>query len=78
MIAGEATEIFRERMKVLDRTLGEEGYLLGHDFTAADVMVGYALHLAALFNLLVEAPDDVQKYWQRLSSREAYQKAVAA
>lgn len=78
MIAGEATETFRERMQVLDRTLGEDGYLLGKDFTAADVMVGYALHLAALFNLLADAPDDVQKYWQRLSSREAYQKAVAA
>ena len=78
MIAGEAAETFKERMKVLDITLGEGGYLLGNDFTAADVMVGYALHLAALFNLLSDAPDDVQKYWARLSARPAYQRAVLA
>lgn len=78
MIAGEAAETFKERLKVLDRSLGEGGYLLGADITAADVMVGYALHLASLFNLLSDAPDDVQKYWGRLSAREAYQRAVAA
>jgi glutathione S-transferase len=78
MIAGEAAETFKSRIAVLDQTLGESGYLLGQDFSAADVMVGYALHLAAMFNLLADAPDDVKKYWARLSSREAYQRAVAA
>lgn len=78
MIAGEAAETFKERMQVLDLTLGEGGYLLGNDFTAADVMVGYALHLAAMFRLLDDAPDDVRKYWDRLSARDAYKRAVAA
>lgn len=77
-VAAEAGETLRERIKVLDRHLGETGYLLGNDFTAADVMVGYALHLANLLGLLAEAPDDVAKYWQRLAGREAYQRALAA
>jgi glutathione S-transferase len=78
MIAGEAAETFKERLAVLDAHLGETGYLLGTDFTAADVMVGYALHLAALMGLMADAPDDVAKYWKRLSERPAYQKAIAA
>lgn len=77
-VATEAAETFRDRLKVLDKTLGETGYLLGGDFTAADVMVGYALHLGALMGLMREAPDDVAKYWKRLSERPAYLRAVAA
>jgi glutathione S-transferase len=77
-IAAEAVETFRGRMAVLDQTLGETGYLLGDDFTAADVMVGYALHLANFFGLLKDAPDDIAKYWARVSARPAYQKAIAA
>lgn len=78
IVAEEAAATFRERLAVLDAHLGETGYLLGDDFCAADVMVGYALHLAALLGLMADAPDDVAKYWARLSSREAYQRAVGA
>lgn len=78
LIAGEAAEAFAERMKALDVALGEQGYLLGNDFTVADVMVGYALHLADMFKLLANAPHDVQQYWARISSREAYKRAVSA
>lgn len=77
-VASEAAETFREQMKAFDRTLGETGYLLGSDFTVADVMVGYALHVANLLGLVADAPDDVAKYWKRLSERPAYQRAIAA
>ena len=53
------------------------GYLLGDDFTAADVMVGYALHLGALMGLVAAAPADIQSYWKRLQERPAYQRAAA-
>lgn len=78
IVAEESAERFREHVKVLDQQLGETGFLLGNDFTAADVMVGYALHLASLMGLMRDVPDDVGKYWKRLSERPAYQKAVAA
>lgn len=77
-VAIEAQDTFRERMKVLELHLSETGYLLGEDFTAADVMVGYALHLAALLGLMREAPHDVGNYWARLQQRPAYQRAIAA
>jgi glutathione S-transferase len=78
MIAGEAVETFHTRMKVLDKWMGGRGFLLGDDFTAADVMVGYALHLGNLMGLLKDTPKDVQHYWERLAARPAYQKAVSA
>lgn len=78
IIAEEAVERFYQHAKVLDQYLGETGYLLGAEFTAADVMVGYALHLANAFGLIKDTPDDVQKYFARLAARPAYQRAVAA
>lgn len=76
-MASEAAETFLARMKALDKVMGGRGYLLGDDFTAADVMVGYALHLASLMRLLDKTPRDIQAYWERLSSRPAYQRAIA-
>jgi glutathione S-transferase len=78
MMAQEAVETFHERMKVLDKWMGGSGYLLGEDFTAADVMVGYALHLASLMRLIGDTPRDIQDYWKRLSGRQAYKNAIAA
>jgi glutathione S-transferase len=78
MVAAEAAETLRSRLAVLDMHLGETGFLLGEHMSAADVMVGYALHLADLLGMLKDAPDDVAKYWARLKERPAYQRAIAA
>lgn len=77
LVAAEAAETFLERMRVLAHVLGGRHFLLGDDFTAADVMVGYALHLGALMGLIEGAPADVQHYWKRLSDRPAYKRAAA-
>lgn len=51
-------------------------YLLGEEFTAADVMTGYSLLLAD--RLVPERmPEGVQPYWQRLRARPAFQRALA-
>jgi len=77
VVAAEAVETFLARTKVLSRVLGGRHYLLGDDFTAADVMVGYALHLASLMSLVDATPADVQAYWKRLTERPSYQRAIA-
>ena len=50
-------------------------YLLGDEFTAADIMVGYAVRLvdALIPNRMT---DEIQPYWQRLQARPAYQRAL--
>ncbi|MBI1252065.1 MAG: glutathione S-transferase [Alphaproteobacteria bacterium] len=81
LVAAEAAETFKERLGVLNKWLhgrDQNDYLLGADMTAADVMVGYALHLANFFGMMEGAPADAAAYWARLQSRPAYQKAVAA
>lgn len=51
-------------------------YLLGEEFTAADIMVGYSIRLVD--RLIPERmTPEIAPYWQRLQSRDAYQRALA-
>jgi len=54
----------------------ERDYLLGNEFTAADIMVGYSVRLveALLPERMTEA---IAPYWQRLQARPAFQRALA-
>lgn len=47
-------------------------------FTAADIVVGYALRLAENIGLAKDFGPNVAAYWERLQQREGYQRAVAA
>ena len=64
-------------LDALDREMHGKDYLVG-DFTAADIMMGYALR--SYLRLL---PDDslaanAAAYWERLTARGAYRAAIAA
>jgi glutathione S-transferase len=60
-----------------DRLAGRD-FIAGPRFTGADIMVGYALHLAGVLAVLGAAPARVHAYWRRLSERPAYGRAAAA
>lgn len=77
-IADEGREKFYTHLAVIDHALHGRNYLLGDDFTLADVMVGYALHIASLFRLMEDAPPYAAAYWARLQARPAYQTAMSA
>ncbi len=77
-IADENVDKFKSHLEIIARAVHTKDYLLGRDFTLADVMVGYALHLSSLFRLMDDAPANAKAYWERLKARPAYQKAVAA
>lgn len=62
---------------VLDKSLAGKQYLLGDEFTAADVMVGYALYLAKMLGLLSDKHPNLLAYMGRLEKRPAFQKATA-
>lgn len=62
--------------KALGDEMSDKTFILGETFSAADIMLGYTLMLADRF-LANGLPDSVVPYWQRLTSRPAYQKAVS-
>ena len=50
-------------------------YIMGDEFTAADIALGYTV---MLFDLLVpnSMPAPLDAYWQRLAGRNGFQKAM--
>ena len=62
--------------KALGDEMSDKTFILGETFSAADIMLGYTLMLADRF-LSNGLPDSVVPYWQRLTNRPAYQKAVS-
>lgn len=62
--------------EAVDRALRGRSHLLGEEFSAADIMMGYSVMLAQRFSS-TEGLDDLNAYWARLSARPAYQRAAA-
>jgi glutathione S-transferase len=62
-------------LHAVDDAVSQRDFLLGDEFSAADIMMGYTLLLAD--SLLSETfPDNAQAYWQRLQERPGF--AIAA
>lgn len=69
---------FLARLRGLEPRLAGSEFLCADRFTAADVSVGYALMLAGLIGLQDRFTPAVAAYWQRLSHRDAYRRALAS
>ncbi len=63
-------------VEVLRRAVGEIPYLLGEQFTAADVVIGAGIRWGMMFKMLPELPEFVA-YAQRLGERPALQRQIA-
>lgn len=70
------TPIWETAAELLTRELGDSPYLLGKTFSAADVIVGYDLALAAKAGLLTKYPA-LAAYTERVTARDAFKKAYA-
>lgn len=73
-IAEEGRVKFKEVSAVLSRALEGRQYLVGNQFSTADVMVGSTLGWGSFMGLLEGFPV-LQEYTQRLLQRPAYQRA---
>lgn len=62
----------------VERALVGKDYLLGSEFSAADVMMGFTLLAARVFGVLDARYPDLTKYVARLETRPAFQRATAA
>jgi glutathione S-transferase len=73
-IAEEGRRKFKTVAAVLSKALEGKQYLVGDQFTAADIMVGSTLGWSSFLGLLEEQPV-LQAYVQRLMQRPAFQRA---
>jgi len=73
---GECRRFFGKRLAYLEQELGTAPYILGEEFSAADISVGYPLTFARGM-IGGELSPTMQAYFNRLTSRPAYQRAAA-
>ena len=74
-----AEKSFAKMIKTLNSIMEGRAYIMGDDFTAADIINGYTLRLADNLKLLPGEPgtENVVNYFKSLASRDAYQKAIS-
>ncbi len=65
-------------LEVVEQALSRSDYLLGPEFGAADIMMGFSLHLMSQVGVLDEHYPQALAYLQRLRSREAFGRAISA
>jgi glutathione S-transferase len=76
-VADDYTKWFLARLRSLDAVLTKHDYLAADRFTAADISVGYALLLAEHLGLKPRFTSAVLSYWERISVRDGFQRAMA-
>jgi glutathione S-transferase len=67
-----------EMLAFSDSALRSSNYVLGSEFTAADIMLGYTLSFADHLGLVDDQYRNVRSYLVRLLERPAFQEALAA
>ena len=76
MVPNARTRVAKQ-LSVLDGILADRNYICGSEFSAADIMLGYALGLSKSFGAIGDDTPNVSAYLGRLETRQAYQKARA-
>ena len=71
------TRWFLARLKLLNARLEAAEWLVANRFTAADIALGYALHLGRVIGLAEHYKPQTAAYLDRLSARPAFRRAVA-
>jgi glutathione S-transferase len=74
-VASDYAKWFFGRLRAVEAATAKAENLCAGRFTAADIVIGYALRLAESIGLAKDFPPNVAAYWSRLQTREAYQRA---
>ena len=75
--AAQAQGVFDSRLRLVTRQLASAPYMAGETFTAADISVVYALHLAQRAGGVVLS-EVLQAYVDRCTARDGYRRAMEA
>ncbi len=78
---GDLIEVWTHRSRMalrpVEAYLGDRTWLLGDEFSAADIMLGYTIAVAEIFGVLDEQFPGLKAYFGRLAARPAFKWAVA-
>ena len=77
-VATDYAKWFLGRLRAVEAATAKAETLAANRFTAADIVVGYALLLADRIGLGKDFGPNVGAYWQRLQQRDGYKSALAA
>ncbi len=77
-MASDYTKWFFGRLRVVEAAAAKAETLCGGRFTAADIVIGYALRLAESIGLAKDFTPNVAAYWARLQARDGYKRAREA
>ena len=77
-VATDYAKWFLGRLRAVEAATTKAETLAANRFTAADIVVGYALLLADRIGLGKDFGPNVGAYWQRLQQRDGYKSALAA
>ena len=77
-VATDYAKWFLGRLRAVEAAAGKGETLCAGRFTAADIVIGFALRLAESTGLAKDFGPNVAAYWARLQEREGYRRAVAA
>ena len=75
-VAEDYKKWFLGRWSSVEAGLDGRDYLCAGRFTMADICVGYALYFANTLGVAEAMTPNVAKWWERISVRECYRKAV--
>jgi glutathione S-transferase len=65
----------RSAFRYIEEEIGDATYLVGDEFTAADIMMGFTLFAAASVGVLDESPK-LQAYLARITDRDAFRRTL--
>ncbi len=76
-VCEEGRETYSRYLGIISKELANKNYLCGSEFSAADIVVGYNLFIMRFFELAPQGFPMLDGYYARLSSRSAFQNAIA-
>ncbi len=65
---------FATRAEIVSKALGDRDYLLGAEFSGADILIGHSCFMARFTGMLGDYPV-LEAYYERLSQRPAHRRA---
>lgn len=70
-------ELAPDLIAIVEQALEGNDYILGQQFSAADIMLGFGLTIAQYLGFVSDSTPNTLAYCQRLVQRAAYQRAAA-